>query len=72
LFIAKLINQGLLTSTIISEKNLKGYTSIVANAFGNNVTEIFLPNNFNTSTDVDAFKSATNFNIYNYCYFSYL
>ncbi len=60
LFIAKLINQGLSTSTIISENNLKGYTSIVANAFGNNVTEIFLPNNFNTSTNVDAFKLATN------------
>jgi len=37
LFIAKLINQALSTSTTIFENNLKSYTFIAANAFENNV-----------------------------------
>ena len=61
LFIAKSLNEGLTKMGIIEAKNLNGYTSIAANAFGETVNEIHLPDNFdNITTDREAFTSATN------------
>ena len=61
LFIAKSLEEGLAKMGIIDAKNLNGYTSIAPNAFGENVDEIHLPDNFDSiNTDPEAFASAIN------------